>query len=36
MEEIIEGAALRKGSIDLDPKKWKDANPSSIRHHDLS
>jgi hypothetical protein len=31
MEEIIRASGKRKGSIDLDPIKWKDANPSSFR-----
>jgi hypothetical protein len=31
MEEIIGAAGKRKGSMDLDPMKWKDANPSSFK-----
>jgi hypothetical protein len=41
MERIIAGELFtkRKGSLDLDPKKWKDATPSEvalIKAQDLS
>ena len=36
MEQILGGAGKRKGSMDIDPMKWKDANPNSFKQHDLS